>query len=102
MRVFPAVPEGIRRITPPTGATISGHFVPANVSHSPSPCLAPLTHPFTGQSQHPPLRGLPPSLQLHLPLNLRPRTLAPILPSLPHFPLRLRQKGNASTLFRGS
>lgn len=33
MRCFPAVPEGIRRVTPPSGATICGHFIPGGVSH---------------------------------------------------------------------
>ncbi|THX82829.1 putative cytochrome P450 monooxygenase [Aureobasidium pullulans] len=32
MRMFPAVAEGIRRVTPSTGATISGHFIPPNAS----------------------------------------------------------------------
>jgi hypothetical protein len=71
--MFPAVPEGIRRITPSTGATISGHFIPANVSSFLYSISAiSLTHLSIGQSQHPPLRSLPPSLQLQLSLNFRP------------------------------
>jgi hypothetical protein len=100
MRMFPAVPEGIRRITPSMGATISGHFIPADVS-STSYSFCTLTNPLPiGQSQHSPLRSLPPSPQLQLSLHLRPRTLAPLLAPATHLPLRLRQKRSAPTLFR--
>lgn len=104
MRMFPAVPEGIRRITPSTGATIGGHFIPANVSN-----LLPLSpyHPLTpplpkGQSQHPSLRSLPPPRKLYLTRDLRPRTLAPLFPPLVLHHLCQRQKRRPSTLLRGS
>ncbi|KAI5275188.1 putative cytochrome P450 monooxygenase [Aureobasidium subglaciale] len=59
MRMFPAVPEGIRRITPATGANISGHFIPANVKVS-IPHYAAYHHPsnFTSPETFAPERWL--------------------------------------------
>ncbi|KAG9519096.1 cytochrome P450, partial [Aureobasidium melanogenum] len=66
MRMFPAVPEGIRRITPSTGATIGGHFIPANVKVS-IPHYAAYHHPanFTSPETFAPERWLPSSHPLY-------------------------------------
>jgi hypothetical protein len=102
MRLFPAVPEGIRRITPATGTTISGHFVPANVS-SPLVSLYTVANPLlTGQSQYSALRCLPSSAQFLLAIYIRTRTLAAHFSPFAYFPIRLRQERSASTLLRGS
>jgi cytochrome P450 len=73
MRLFPAVPEGIRRITPATGATISGHFIPANVS-SPPYSTYTLTDPLSPQVKV----SIPHYAAYHHPLNFSsPSTFAP-------------------------
>ncbi|KAG9623725.1 cytochrome P450, partial [Aureobasidium melanogenum] len=66
MRMFPAVPEGIRRITPSTGATVGGHFIPANVKVS-IPHYAAYHHPanFTLPETFAPERWLPSSHPLY-------------------------------------
>ncbi|KAG9952594.1 cytochrome P450, partial [Aureobasidium melanogenum] len=69
MRMFPAVPEGIRRITPASGATIGGHFIPPNVKVS-IPHYAAYHHPlnFTSPETFAPERWLSPSHHLYSPL----------------------------------
>lgn len=70
MRMFPAVAEGIRRVTPSTGATISGHFIPPNASlvlpdHFPTilpnnPHRSKLASPTTQPTTTPPTSTPPP------------------------------------------
>jgi len=40
LRMYPPVPLGLPRVVPPGGSTISGHFVPENVSAPPPCCQA--------------------------------------------------------------